>query len=171
MAYSFSTETEMPDDAVHDDVTAATPALCTLAGKVDWLISIAHPAGRGPYSNAEVAALIRKATGEPVTGTTISKLRSGEVANPHQRLIAAMARFFGVPPDFFFDSYHDGQAMSLTQEQAEMLALFRAARITPGDLRVLLGLSPQARQLLADFVTAAARSQAPHRDTPSGPAP
>ena len=49
----------MPDDAAHDDVTAATPALRTLAGKVNWLIFTARPAGRGPYSDAEVAALIR----------------------------------------------------------------------------------------------------------------
>lgn len=79
----------MPGDPVHDDVTAAVPALRTLAGKVDWLISTAHPAGRGPYSDAEVAALIREATGEPVTATAITKLRSGQTANPRQRLIAA----------------------------------------------------------------------------------
>ena len=161
----------MPDDAAHDDVTAATPALRTLADKVDWLISTARPAGRGPYSNAEVAALIRKATGEPVTGTAISKLRSGQAANPHQRLIGAMARFFGVPPDFFFEGYADDQAMSLIQEQAEMLAIIRAADIPPAGLRVLLGLSPEALQLLVDFVSAAARDQARHRDGPGEPAP
>ena len=66
-----------------------------------------------------------------------------------------MAQFFGVPPDFFFDGY-DGDQAGLTQEQAEMLALIRAARITPADLRVLLELNPEARQLLAGFVTAAA---------------
>ena len=107
----------MPDDAAHDDVTATTPALRTLAAKVNWLIWTARPAGRGPYSNAEVAALIRKATGEPVTGTAISKLRSGQAANPHQRLIGAMARFFGVPPDFFFDGYDDDQAMALSRSR------------------------------------------------------
>ncbi len=160
----------MPDDAAHDDVTGTTPALRTLADKVNWLISAARPAGRGPYNDAEVAALIRTATGEPVTGTAIGKLRNGQAANPHQRLIGAMAQFFGVPPDFFFDGYDDDQA-GLTQEQAEMLALIRAARITPADLRVLLGLSPQALQLLAGFVTAAARDQARHRDGPGGPAP
>jgi transcriptional regulator with XRE-family HTH domain len=161
----------MPDDAAHDDVTAATPAPRTLAAKVNWLIWTARPAGRGPYSNAEVAALIRKATGEPVTGTTISKLRSGQAANPHQRLIGAMARFFGVPPDFFFDHYDGDQAMSLTREQAEMLALIRAADIPPAELGVLLGLSPEALHLLVDFVSAAARDQARHRDVPGEPAP
>ena len=160
----------MPDDAAHDDVTGTTPALRTLADKVNWLISAARPAGRGPYSDAEVAALIRTATGEPVTGTAIGKLRNGQAANPPQRLIGAIAQFFGVPPDFFFDGY-DGDQAGLTQEQAEMLALIRAARITPADLRVLLELNPEARQLLAGFVTAAARDGARHRDAPSEPAP
>ena len=161
----------MPEDAAHDDVTAATPAPRTLPAKVNWLILTARPAGRGPNSNAEVAALIRKATGEPVTGTAISKLRSGQDANPHQRLIGAMAQFFGVPPDFFFDGYDGDQAMSRIQEQAEMLALIRGAGITLAELRVLLGLSPQAMQLLLDFVSAAARDQARHRDGPGEPAP
>jgi len=38
-----STETVMPDDAVYDDVQATMPALRTLAGKVNWLISAAAP--------------------------------------------------------------------------------------------------------------------------------
>jgi transcriptional regulator with XRE-family HTH domain len=160
----------MPDDAAHDEVKATTPALRTLADKVNWLISAACPADRGPYSNAEVAALIRKATGEPVTGTAIGKLRSGQAANPHKRLIGAMAQFFRVPPDFFFDGYDDDQA-SVIQEQAEMLAIIRAAGIAPADLRVLLGLSPEARQLLLGFVTVAARDETRHRDAPGEPAP
>jgi transcriptional regulator with XRE-family HTH domain len=160
----------MPDDAVYDDVQATMPAPRTLAGKVNWLISAARPAGRGPYSDAEVAALIREATGEPVTGTAITKLRSGQAANPPQRLIAAMAQFSGVPPDFFFDGYDDDQA-SLTQEQAEMLAIIRASGITPAKLRVLLELNPEARRLLLGFITAAARDQARHRDAPGEPPP
>ena len=56
----------------------------TLADKVNWLISTAPPAGRGPYSNAEVAALIRKTTGERVSHTTIWKLRNGQATNPQK---------------------------------------------------------------------------------------
>ena len=39
--------------------------LRTLADKVNWLIDRAHPAGRGPYTNNEVADLIEKTTGVP----------------------------------------------------------------------------------------------------------
>jgi hypothetical protein len=42
------------------------------------LIDRAHPAGRGPFSNNEVAALIKDVTGEEVSYTTIWKLRNGQ---------------------------------------------------------------------------------------------
>lgn len=76
-----------------------------------------------------------------------------------------MARFFGVPPSFFFDD-HDDDQVSLLQEQVKLLAMIRDAGITPAQLRVLLGLSPEARQLILDFVTVAARDAARHRDAP-----
>ena len=41
----------------------AGPALRSLAGKVNWLIDRARPAGRGSWSNAEVAGLIERTTG------------------------------------------------------------------------------------------------------------
>src|SRR5260370_39629707 len=96
-----------------DDVTAGednTAPLRTLADKVNWLIDRAHPAGRGPFSNTEVAALIKDATGEEVSYTTIWKLRNGQAQNPQKRLIEALARTFGVPPAFFFADY-DEQAV------------------------------------------------------------
>src|SRR5580658_2315721 len=82
----------------------------TLAEKVTWLIDQARPAGRGPYSNAEVIALIEKATGEQFSHTTIWKLRNGQATNPQMRLIEALSRTFGVPPAFFFSDYDDEQA-------------------------------------------------------------
>jgi len=150
---------------VPDDVAAgekSTPVQRTLADKVNWLIDRAHPAGRGPFSNNEVADLITKATGEDVSYTTIWKLRNGQAQNPQKRLIEALARTFGVPPAFFFDDYSD-QA-GLLQEQVELLALVRDARISSAQLRAILELSPQARQAIADLVEATARDNAPrHR--------
>jgi transcriptional regulator with XRE-family HTH domain len=143
---------------VPDDVAAgekSTPVLRTLADKVNWLIDRAHPAGRGPFSNNEVADLITKATGEEISYTTIWKLRNGQAQNPQKRLIEALARTFGVPPAFFFDDY-DEQA-SLLQDQVELLALVRDARISSAQLRAILELSPQARQAIIDLVQATAR--------------
>jgi transcriptional regulator with XRE-family HTH domain len=70
-----------------------------LADKVNWLIDQARPAGRGPLTNAEVAALIERATGEQVSHTTVWKLRNGQAANPQMKLLAALARTFGVHPE------------------------------------------------------------------------
>lgn len=144
----------MPGEAAHG--AKSTPPLRTLADMVNWLISTAHPAGRGPYSNAEVAALIRKTTGERVSHTTIWKLRNGQATNPQKRLIEAMARTFGVRPMFFFGDHGENQA-GLIQDEVEMLAMIRDASITADQLRPFLRLSPQARQLIIDFVTVVAR--------------
>jgi transcriptional regulator with XRE-family HTH domain len=132
------------------DTAAETPPQ-TLADKVEWLVSHAHPVGRGPYSNAEITALIEKATGEQFSHTTIWKLRNGQAANPQMRLIEALARTFGVPPAFFFDDFDTRQAR-LLREQVELLALIRDTGITSAQLRTLLGLSPAALQAVTDLI-------------------
>ncbi len=146
----------VPDDAAAGEKSA--PVLRTLADKVNWLIDRAHPAGRGPFSNSEVAALVRDATGEEVSYTTIWKLRNGQAQNPQKRLIEALARTFGVPAAFFFDDYDE--RAGLLQEQVELLALVRDARISSAQLRAILELSPQARQAIIDLVQATARDDA-----------
>ena len=153
-------------DAAEADDPGGLP-LRTLADKVNWLIDRAHPAGRGPYSNAEVIALIEKVTGEQFSHTTIWKLRNGQAANPQMRLIEALARTFGVPPAFFFSDYDDEQA-GLLREQVELLALVRDTGVTSAQLRALLQLSPGARQAVADLIEHTARTEAqrgrPDRD-------
>jgi transcriptional regulator with XRE-family HTH domain len=144
----------MPAGAQPDPAAVGPPR--TLAEKVEWLFSRAHPAGRGSYSNAEVVALIEKATGEQFSHTTIWKLRNGQGANPQMRLIEALARTFGVPPAFFFDDYDPEQA-GLLAEQVELLALIRDTGVTAAQLRSLLELSPEALQAVADLVKHTAR--------------
>ena len=135
-----------------------TQPLRTLADKVNWLIDQAHPAGRGPYSNAEVAALIEKVTGEEFSHTTIWKLRNGQAANPQMRLIQALATTFGVPPAFFFDDYDQEQAGQL-REQVELLALMRDSGVTSAQLRALAALTPAARQAVADLIEHTTRTE------------
>jgi transcriptional regulator with XRE-family HTH domain len=149
----------VPDEAAAGE--KSVPALRTLADKVNWLIDRAHPAGRGPYSNSEIATLIQNTTGEDVSYTTIWKLRNGQAQNPQKRLIEALAKTFGVPPAFFFDDY-DEQA-GLLREQVELLALVRDARISSAQLRAILELSPQARQAIVSLVEATARDDTRRR--------
>ncbi len=73
-----------------------------------------------------------------------------------------MARTFGVRPSFFFGDHDENQA-DLIQEEVEMLATIRDASITADQLRPFLRLSPQARQLIVDFVTVVARDEAGRR--------
>ena len=143
----------MPDEATAGE--ESTPVLRTLADKVNWLIDRAHPAGRGSFSNNEIAALIKDATGEDVSYTTVWKLRNGQAQNPQKRLIEALAKTFGVPPAFFFDDY-DEQA-GMLKDQVELLALVRDARISSTQLRAILELSPEARQAIVSLVEATAR--------------
>ena len=143
----------MPNEATAGE--ESTPVLRTLADKVNWLIDRAHPAGRGPFSNNEIAALIKDATGEEISYTTIWKLRNGQAQNPQKRLIEALAKTFGVPPAFFFDDYHEQAGM--LKEQVELLALVRDARISSAQLRAILELSPEARQAIVSLVEATAR--------------
>jgi len=146
----------MPSEA--DTGAERRPVLRTLADKVNWLIERAHPAGRGPYSNNEVAELIKDVAGEEVSYTTIWKLRNGQAKNPQMRLIEALAKTFGVPPAFFFADYDEQQA-GLLQEQVELLALIRDAHINTAQLRTILSLSDEARQAVADLIEVTARNE------------
>lgn len=136
------------------------PTLRTLADKVDWLIETAHPAGRGPYSNAEVTDLIRQVTGEQFSHTTIWKLRNGQATNPQMRLIEALAQTFGVPPAFFFGD-HDEEQAGLLRDQVELLALIRDSKVSAAQMRSLLELSPEAIQAIADLIRHIGRDKPP----------
>ena len=147
----------MPDQAGQGG--AGRPALRTLADKVNWLIEQAHPAGRGPLSNAEVCFQIHKVTGEEISTTTIWKLRNGQQKNPQLRVIQALATTFGVEPAFFFDDY-DEEKLGLLQDQVELLALVRDAGITSAEFRALLGMDAEARKTVAGLIQRAARTEA-----------
>ena len=147
----------MPDQAGQGG--AGRPALRTLADKVNWLIEQAHPAGRGPLSNAEVCFLIHKVTGEEISVTTLWKLRNGQQKNPQLRVIQALATTFGVNPAFFFDDY-DEEKLALLQDQVELLALVRDAGITSAEFRALLGMDAEARKTVAGLIQRAARTEA-----------
>jgi transcriptional regulator with XRE-family HTH domain len=128
--------------------TAAEPIMRTLADKVNWLIERAHPRDRGPCTNAEVAVLIERTTGQQVSHTTVWKLRNGQATNPRMNLIEAMARTFRVPPGFFFEDNRAG----LQRDQVELLALVRDSLISSAQLRVILGWSAEVRRAVINLI-------------------
>jgi transcriptional regulator with XRE-family HTH domain len=164
---SDAAEARDGDPAPGQPPAAGQAALGTLMDKVNWLIDRAHPGGRGPYTNAEVAELIHRTTGEPVSHSTIWKLRNGKTQDPHKRLIEAMARTFGVPPAFFFDDY-DPQAAGQLREQVELLALVRDSGITAVQLRAIASLPDAAREAVVSLIEATARAESSGRPGDAG---
>ncbi|MEC3918310.1 helix-turn-helix domain-containing protein [Nocardia sp. CDC160] len=75
------------------------------ARRLNKLFETVHPPGRHPHTNAEVVAALT-ASGHPISKPYLSQLRSGRRTNPSDATVAALARFFKVKPDYFFnDSY------------------------------------------------------------------
>ncbi|MFD5751134.1 helix-turn-helix domain-containing protein [Streptomyces sp. NPDC127033] len=74
----------------------------SLAGKLNHLFAHMKPAGRGPYTAEEVARSIT-AAGISISGSYIWLLRKGQRDNPTLRHLEGLAKFFGVPPAYFFD--------------------------------------------------------------------
>ena len=75
----------------------------TLAAHLDQLFDDIRPHGAGGrrYTNEEVATAIREASpGIRVGGAYLSALRKGSKRNPATELLAALARFFGVPTSY-----------------------------------------------------------------------
>jgi hypothetical protein len=148
--------------AADGEPAAGGQQLRTLKDKLNWLVDSAHPVGRGPYTNVEIAALVERSTGEQVSGTQIWKLRNGQAQNPQKRLIEALARTFGVPPAYFFDDY-DPHAAGLLREQVELLALVRDSGITTAQFRAIAGLPPEAREAVVSLIEATARAESRKR--------
>ena len=127
------------------------PPAGTLARKLNQLIEQAHPAGRGPYSNAEVAALVSAVTGVKISYGAVWELRTGRTINPTKRVIEALAATFGVPAGYFFDDYGDERSQELA-ERAELLALIREADVDPVQLRAFLCLPAAAREAVTTLI-------------------
>ncbi|MFC9228344.1 XRE family transcriptional regulator [Streptomyces decoyicus] len=97
----------------------------TLSDRLNRLFDVVHPADRGPYSNAEVAALMAERGLETVTGTYLWMLRTGRRDNPTKRHLEALAAFFGVPAAYWFDD----DVAEATAQELELLQLIRDSRI------------------------------------------
>lgn len=75
----------------------------TIAEKLNHLFETVHPAGRGPYTNREVANAVSANGGPKISATYVWQLRRGERTNPTVDHLRALAGFFGVPASYFLD--------------------------------------------------------------------
>src|SRR5947209_7315459 len=77
----------------------------SLADKINQLFTTMQRSDGRPYTNDEVAETIRKRGGQ-ISGTYIWMLRRGDRTNPTLQHIQALASFFRVDGDYFFDDDH-----------------------------------------------------------------
>jgi len=131
-------------DTTTSDSTASPKR--TLADKLNHLFRTVVPVGRGPYTTEEVAQAIT-ATGVSISGSYIWLLRKGQRDNPTLRHLEAVAKFFGVPPAYFFD---EATAAGVDEELGLLVAL-RDAGVQNVALRAS-GLSPESLHSIAEMI-------------------
>ncbi|UKY53226.1 helix-turn-helix domain-containing protein [Streptomyces inhibens] len=118
----------------------------TLAAKLNHLFETVIPAGRGPYSTEEVARAITT-DGVSISGSYIWLLRRGQRDNPTLRHLEGMARFFGVPPAYFFDD----QVSAKVDADLTLLTALRDSQVQQVALRTA-GLSPQTLSSISEVI-------------------
>ncbi|GAA1137798.1 transcriptional regulator with XRE-family HTH domain [Kitasatospora gansuensis] len=142
-------------------MTADESATATgLAGRIERLFRTVRRPDREPYSNEEVARACREATGESFSTTYLWQLRTGRRDNPTKRHLEALARFFQVPPAYFFE---DGQSERIAEELV-LLGALRDAGVRDVALRAVT-LSPEGLGTISDMIEAIARREAGPRRT------
>ena len=95
------------------------PAGEDLASKVDRLFRLAS-VGRKPLSHYEVSSAIAANGGPTISHTYLWMLRHGQRDNPTKQHIEALAAYFGVPVNYFFD---DEASRAVSQELDVIMAL------------------------------------------------
>lgn len=88
----------------------------TFARRLSRLIETVHPPDRGPYSYREIEAGIASHPGA-MTAAYINQLARGRSTNPRMRHVEALAWFFGVPVEYFFD---EATASRINEQIAEV---------------------------------------------------
>ncbi len=121
------------------------------AERLDRLFRTVHPKDRGPYTPAEVADAINEAAGgRAVSGTYLWLLRTGQRDNPTMKHLIAIARFFGVPPTYFFPD----EAMQQDAVPAELAAALSDDQVREMALRAA-GLSDRSLKAITDMINSA----------------
>lgn len=87
---------------------AAAVTDASFADRLNKLFDTVHPQGHKPHTNAEVADALA-AAGHRISKPYISQLRSGHRTNPSNETVTALARFFKVKPDYFFDRVYEAK--------------------------------------------------------------
>ena len=138
----------------------------SLASKLDRLFAAVRPGGRGEYSYQEVADSIRSEGGPTISATYLWQLRKGLRDNPTRNHLAALAKFFGVSPAYFFDE----DTAEVVDAQLSLLAAMRDASVRSVALRAA-GLSVESLAAVQVVIDHARRLEGLEPDTEPDPGP
>ncbi|MFL6120060.1 helix-turn-helix domain-containing protein [Actinophytocola sp.] len=120
----------------------------TLAEKLDHLFRTVRKANQREYSNEEVSTAIARDQNVSLSASYLWYLRTGQRDNPTFKHLNALAKFFGVPPAYFFDD--------ATTEQVEaelaLLTAMRDAGVRDVALRAS-GLSARSLDTITDMIS------------------
>jgi transcriptional regulator with XRE-family HTH domain len=145
-----------------------------LADRINHLFAtVPRPGGRGLWTNDDAAAAISEA-GVPMSAAYLSQLRTGKRDNPSARHLAAIARLFEMPMEYFFNR----EAAEKIDADLTLLAAMREAGVRELALRAhglsedsllgLVGMIERIRQL--EQVPETDTDRAGRRDDPAGAA-
>jgi transcriptional regulator with XRE-family HTH domain len=123
-------------------VSDADSALGVIAQRLQALWDT-HPA-----SLRDVAAAISEATGRDVSAAYLGQLRNSTRAEPSYSVIEAIARYFGVTPDYFLA---DDDTARHTGDDLRLLDALRDSGVRSIAL-CAVGLSPKSLAAIGDIV-------------------
>jgi len=125
-----------------------------LASKLNYLFAtVPRAANTSQLHTNETAAMALEKYGIGVTKTHLSHLRAGRRDNPSAKLLAGLARLFGVPIAYFFDEERERE---VNQQLATLVAMrdtrvrnlmMRAHGVSQESLGQIEGILDQIRRL------------------------
>lgn len=122
--------------------------LASFADKLNYLFATIPSPTRKAYTNDDVAAAINSAGSETtISATYLWMLRKGQRDNPTLKHVDALAKFFGVPPAYFFDE-------TVTESVASEIRTIAALRDLDVERVALraVGLSTRSLDSLVDII-------------------
>ena len=137
------------------------PRSHSLADKIDFLFKTVHASGRAEATYAEVAAAVTAATGISISASYLHQLRMGQKDNPTKRHLEALAKFFGVPPAYFFDD----ETTARVEAELALLTAVQDAGVRDVALRAS-GLSAKSLDAITDMINRVRELEGltPHRN-------
>ena len=113
-----------------------------IAERVEHLFWVVKNQRTGqPYTNAEVARL----SAGDLTEEEVERIRSGRIADPSVRQVAALANVFGVPPSWFLDREErpallDEEVLESLRDEVAGAILREAIRLPERERKIVLGI-------------------------------